>query len=240
MHCCLSREQGKWRLEGDIFPNLHCCLSREQGKWRLKGDIFPNLHCCLSWEQGKWRLEGDIFPTVQELVESQHESGEAVTKKSEVVLKKAVRREDWELSNSDLVLGQKIGNVSLSRVLSWFSGFSWFTQGSLMVLSGVSQGSLMGLRVIRVLSGFSQGSQLSVHSIHTSVFSFTMFTATTVLCYGIKDCLKVEIRCHNYPGMFVIHQGISLKAWEPCLLACDLGLLICDLFESLGTLSPGL
>ena len=68
--------------------------------------------------QGKWRLEGDIFPTVQELVRHQHESGVAVTKKSEVVLKKAVHREEWELSNNDLRLGQKIGNVSSSDAFS--------------------------------------------------------------------------------------------------------------------------
>ena len=59
-----------------------------------------------------------MFPTVQELVLHQHESGVAVTKKSEVVLKKAIRREEWELSNNDVTLGQKIGNVrSLTGIL---------------------------------------------------------------------------------------------------------------------------
>ena len=33
----------------------------------------------------------------------------------------------------------------------------------------------------------------SVHTILTSVFSFTMFTATTVLCNSITDCCNMEI-----------------------------------------------
>ena len=49
---------------------------------------------------------------------------------------------------------------------------------------------------------------ISVHTIHTvtSVFSFTMFTATTVLCDSIKNCLELEISRNNYPGIFKIHQ----------------------------------
>ena len=31
-------------------------------------------------------------------------------------------------------------------------------------------------------------------SVNTSVFSFTMLTATNVLCSSIKDCLNLEIR----------------------------------------------
>ncbi|KAK2171480.1 hypothetical protein NP493_1060g01042 [Ridgeia piscesae] len=73
-------------------------------------------HFIIQGTQGKWRLEGDVFPTVQELVLHQHESGVAVTKKSEVVLKKAIRREEWELSNNDVTLGQKIGNGNFGDV----------------------------------------------------------------------------------------------------------------------------
>ena len=48
---------------------------------------------------------------------------------------------------------------------------------------------------------------------HTSVFSFTMFNATTVLCNSIKDCLKVEMS-RNYPWILKIHLeniGIFLQ-----------------------------
>ena len=44
----------------------------------------------------------------------------------------------------------------------------------------------------------------SVHIIHTyvtSVFSFTMFTATTVLSNSIKDCITLGINPIIYPGI---------------------------------------
>ena len=64
--------------------------------------------------QGCWRLEGETFDTIQTLVEQQLECGLPVTKRSEVVLSKAVIREPWELNNDDIVLSHKIGNVRLS------------------------------------------------------------------------------------------------------------------------------
>ena len=47
----------------------------------------------------------------------------------------------------------------------------------------------------------------SVYTIHTSVFSFTMCTATTVPCNSIKDCFNLEISRNNYPGILKINQG---------------------------------
>ena len=43
--------------------------------------------------------------------------------------------------------------------------------------------------------------------IPTSVFSFTMFTVTTVRYNCIKDCLKLEICRNNYPWILTICQG---------------------------------
>ena len=44
----------------------------------------------------------------------------------------------------------------------------------------------------------------SVQYILTRVFGFTMFTATTVLYYNIKDCLKLEISRNNYSAILYI------------------------------------
>ena len=41
---------------------------------------------------------------------------------------------------------------------------------------------------------------------YTLVSSFTMFTATTVLCNSIKDFLKLEISQNSYPGIIKIHH----------------------------------
>ena len=59
------------------------------------------------------------------------------------------------------------------------------------------------------------GGALYACVIHTSAFSFTLFTGTTVLCNSIKDCLKLEISPNNYPGILKIHLG-NIRAF--CLL----------------------
>ena len=47
----------------------------------------------------------------------------------------------------------------------------------------------------------------NIDTIHTGVFSFTIFTPTTVFCNSMKDCVKLEISTNNYPGILKIHQG---------------------------------
>ena len=63
--------------------------------------------------QNEWRFEGSSFGSIQELIREQHSSGAPVTKKSQAILRKAILREEWELSNDDIVLGIKLGNVSI-------------------------------------------------------------------------------------------------------------------------------
>ena len=41
----------------------------------------------------------------------------------------------------------------------------------------------------------------------THVFSFSVFTATTVLFSSITDYLKVEISSNNYPGILRMYRG---------------------------------
>ena len=46
----------------------------------------------------------------------------------------------------------------------------------------------------------------SVRTMHTIVFSFTMFTATIVLCNSIEDYIKLEISRNNHPGNLTNYQ----------------------------------
>jgi len=62
--------------------------------------------------QGNWRLEGENYATIQELIINQHRSGQPVTNKSQAILRNAIVKENWELKNDDILLGDKIGNVS--------------------------------------------------------------------------------------------------------------------------------
>ena len=72
----------------------------------------------------------------------------------------------------------------------------------------------------------------SVRTIRASVFSFTKFTATTVLCNSIKVCLELEISLNNYRGILKIwreNYGI-LFAWNAqlvCTNHCIVGLRYC-------------
>ena len=80
----------------------------------------------------------------------------------------------------------------------------------------------------------------SVHTIHTCVFIFTMFSATTVLCNIIKDiCTTGYTSQNNYPGILKIHQWqyrslsgniICLKCWEPWRECHLFGLNVMDSF----------
>ena len=77
---------------------------------------YPLNICNLNmnlFTQGSWRFEGDSFPSIQELIITQHESNQPVTKKSSAVLKTPIFREEWELNNDDIETSQKIGNVSI-------------------------------------------------------------------------------------------------------------------------------
>ena len=63
--------------------------------------------------QGRWRFEGKDFTTIQELISNQHSSGLPVTNKSQAILSRAILKEEWELNNDDIDLGDKLGNVSV-------------------------------------------------------------------------------------------------------------------------------
>ena len=57
-------------------------------------------------------MEGSTFNSVQDVIREVHNSGEPVTRKSQAILKRAILRESWELSNDEIVLGRKLGIVS--------------------------------------------------------------------------------------------------------------------------------
>lgn len=76
--------------------------------------------------QGKWRFEGQEFPTIQELITNQHQSQEPVTNKSQAILVKAILKEEWELNNDEIKLGEKLGNVRLPSLMHYMFRFTGF------------------------------------------------------------------------------------------------------------------
>ncbi|XP_067617597.1 tyrosine-protein kinase Fer isoform X2 [Eurosta solidaginis] len=65
---------------------------------------------------GHFRFEGPPFPSIQELIMHQYQSELPVTVKSGAILRRAIYRERWELSNDDVVLLEKIGRGNFGDV----------------------------------------------------------------------------------------------------------------------------
>ncbi|XP_023408770.1 tyrosine-protein kinase Fes/Fps isoform X4 [Loxodonta africana] len=65
-----------------------------------------------------YRLEGDGFPSIPLLIDHLLHSQQPLTKKSGVVLNRAVPKDKWALNHEDLVLGEQIGRGNFGEVFS--------------------------------------------------------------------------------------------------------------------------
>ncbi|CAL8138246.1 unnamed protein product [Orchesella dallaii] len=65
---------------------------------------------------GLFRFEGPIFPTVKELIDEYVRAKLSITSRSGAVIKKPVKRENWELNNDDVKLIEKIGRGNFGDV----------------------------------------------------------------------------------------------------------------------------
>uniref|UniRef100_A0A8D1J1Y0 Tyrosine-protein kinase n=1 Tax=Sus scrofa TaxID=9823 RepID=A0A8D1J1Y0_PIG len=101
-HSTSSSEQER---EGGRTPTLEILKSHISGIFRPK---FSNLY----------RLEGDGFPSIPLLIDHLLHSQQPLTKKSGIVLNRAVPKDKWALSHEDLVLGEQIGRGNFGEVFS--------------------------------------------------------------------------------------------------------------------------
>ncbi|CAG7823667.1 unnamed protein product [Allacma fusca] len=65
---------------------------------------------------GQFRFEGPIFPSVKELMNHYIKNKEPITNRSGALVKKPVKRENWELNNDDVELIEKIGKGNFGDV----------------------------------------------------------------------------------------------------------------------------
>uniref|UniRef100_A0A8C0HUK6 Tyrosine-protein kinase n=1 Tax=Balaenoptera musculus TaxID=9771 RepID=A0A8C0HUK6_BALMU len=101
-HSTSSSEQER---EGGRTPTLEILKSHISGIFRPK---FSNLY----------RLEGDGFPSIPLLIDHLLRSQQPLTKKSGIILNRAVPKDKWALSHEDLVLGEQIGRGNFGEVFS--------------------------------------------------------------------------------------------------------------------------
>ncbi|XP_069321798.1 tyrosine-protein kinase Fes/Fps [Eulemur rufifrons] len=75
-------------------------------------------HFIIQSSDNLYRLEGDSFPSIPLLIDHLLCSQEPLTKKSGVVLHRAVPKDKWALNHEDLVLGEQIGRGNFGEVFS--------------------------------------------------------------------------------------------------------------------------
>ncbi|XP_033921850.1 tyrosine-protein kinase Fes/Fps isoform X2 [Melopsittacus undulatus] len=75
-------------------------------------------HFIIQAVDNTYRLEGDGFPTIPLLIDHLLQSQQPVTRKSGVVLARAIPKDKWVLSHEDVLLGECIGRGNFGEVFS--------------------------------------------------------------------------------------------------------------------------
>ncbi|XP_021263363.1 tyrosine-protein kinase Fes/Fps isoform X2 [Numida meleagris] len=75
-------------------------------------------HFIIQAADNLYRLEGDGFPTIPLLIDHLLQSQQPITRKSGIVLTRAVLKDKWVLNHEDVLLGERIGRGNFGEVFS--------------------------------------------------------------------------------------------------------------------------
>uniref|UniRef100_A0A8C3BLK4 Tyrosine-protein kinase Fes/Fps n=1 Tax=Cairina moschata TaxID=8855 RepID=A0A8C3BLK4_CAIMO len=75
-------------------------------------------HFIIQAADNLYRLEGDGFPTIPLLIDHLLHSQQPITRKSGIVLARAVPKDKWVLNHEDVLLGERIGRGNFGEVFS--------------------------------------------------------------------------------------------------------------------------
>ncbi|XP_033372915.1 tyrosine-protein kinase Fes/Fps isoform X4 [Parus major] len=75
-------------------------------------------HFIIQAANNVFRLEGDSFPTIPLLIQHLLQSQQPITRKSGIVLARAVPKDKWVLNHEDVLLGERIGRGNFGEVFS--------------------------------------------------------------------------------------------------------------------------
>ncbi|XP_035168066.1 LOW QUALITY PROTEIN: tyrosine-protein kinase Fes/Fps [Oxyura jamaicensis] len=75
-------------------------------------------HFIIQAADNLYRLEGDGFPTIPLLVDHLLHSQQPITRKSGIILARAVPKDKWVLNHEDVLLGERIGRGNFGEVFS--------------------------------------------------------------------------------------------------------------------------
>ncbi|NXH66358.1 FES kinase, partial [Hydrobates tethys] len=75
-------------------------------------------HFIIQAADNMYRLEGEGFPTIPLLIEHLLQSQQPITRKSGIILARAVAKDKWVLNHEDVLLGERIGRGNFGEVFS--------------------------------------------------------------------------------------------------------------------------
>uniref|UniRef100_A0A9J8CMC9 Tyrosine-protein kinase n=1 Tax=Cyprinus carpio carpio TaxID=630221 RepID=A0A9J8CMC9_CYPCA len=75
-------------------------------------------HFLIQSTDGVYRLDGEGFASVPLLIKHLHSSHQAVTKRTDILLKRPIIKDKWVLEHDDVILGQSIGRGNFGEVFS--------------------------------------------------------------------------------------------------------------------------
>ncbi|XP_062439475.1 tyrosine-protein kinase Fes/Fps isoform X2 [Rhea pennata] len=75
-------------------------------------------HFIIQAADNMYRLEGDGFPTIPLLIDHCLQSQQPITRKSGIILARAVLKDKWVLNHEDVLLGERIGRGNFGEVFS--------------------------------------------------------------------------------------------------------------------------
>ncbi|XP_056203422.1 tyrosine-protein kinase Fes/Fps isoform X2 [Falco biarmicus] len=75
-------------------------------------------HFIIQAADNMYRLEGEGFPTIPLLIKNLLQSQQPITRKSGIILARAVPKDKWVLNHEDVLLGERIGRGNFGEVFS--------------------------------------------------------------------------------------------------------------------------
>ncbi|XP_077119675.1 tyrosine-protein kinase Fes/Fps [Ranitomeya variabilis] len=108
-------------VQGLLINNGDFLVRESQGKQEYVLSVLWDgqpRHFIIQCIDNLYRLEGEAFPTIPLLVDNFLKTRQVVTKKSGVILCKAIVKDKWVLEHEEVILGERIGRGNFGEVFS--------------------------------------------------------------------------------------------------------------------------
>ncbi|KAG8575403.1 hypothetical protein GDO81_009542 [Engystomops pustulosus] len=108
-------------VQGLLINNGDFLVRESQGKQEYVLSVLWDgqpRHFIIQCVDNLYRLEGEAFPTIPLLIDNFLKTKQVVTKKSGVILSRAIVKDKWVLEHEEVILGERIGRGNFGEVFS--------------------------------------------------------------------------------------------------------------------------